>query len=105
MIKDKAMLNLVDEVYDMKDGGTFTSPDGAVRRLIPVACIVALNSGDTVAGTNVAGTSVIGVSVLVIRDGPNAVSPSLSRRNGDSSRKRNRYDVCHDAIHERREGT
>lgn len=67
MIRDKAILNVTDEVYDMEDGGTFINPDGTVGGVVPVA------------GTSVKEMSVAGTSVAVTCDDPNAVDPSPTR--------------------------
>lgn len=74
MIRDKAMLNVGDEIYDMEDGGTFTSPDGTVRGVVPVP--VARTSGE---GASVSGISVAGTSVAVTCD---AVDHSPNRGRG-----------------------
>ena len=74
MIRDKAMINVADEIYDMEDGGTFTSPDGTVRGVVPVP--VAGTSGE---GASVSGMSVAGTSVAVTCD---AVDPSPTRGRG-----------------------
>ena len=89
IIKDKTMLNVTDEVYNMDAGGTFASPDGAVRRHIPVICKIALNSGEKVAEISIIGTSVATANTnRVTCDGPNAVAPSPTRGRRDSSRKK-----------------
>ena len=75
MIKDKAILNVADEVYDIEDGDTFTSPDGTVRGVVPVA-------GISVEGASVSGMSVTNKSVAVTCDDRNAVDHSPTRGRG-----------------------
>ena len=62
IIKEKAILNVTNEVYDMEDGSTFMSPDVTIHRVIPIT-----------------GASVAGTSIAVTCDGPNVVGPPPSR--------------------------